>query len=68
MVYDACVTKKHHMLETIETQERLIRLSTPAPLVSDERIEEIRREVAAGLHDDKFQDDPYLRKLVIIGD
>ena len=54
-----------HEQQRLDTKERLAKISIVQPAVSDERIEEIRREVAAGLHDDKFKDDPYLGRRVI---
>lgn len=54
-----------HEQQKLDTKERLAKLSIVQPAVSDERIEEIRREVAAGIHDHKFKDDPYLGRRVI---
>ena len=54
-----------HEQQKLDTKERLAKLSIVQPAVSDERIEEIRREVAAGMHDHKFKDDPYLGRRVI---
>lgn len=57
--YDPVQTVDHEK-QKIETQERLIRLSTPAPSITPEEMAEIKRKVEAGEYDEQFKDDPYL--------
>ena len=57
-----------HEQQKIDTQKRIADMSVSVPAITTERMEEIRRDVAAGKYDEMFKDDPYLGKRGKIGD
>lgn len=60
-----------HDKQKLDTQKRLQDMekrSLALSPITPERMEEIRRNAEAGVYDEQFKDDPYLRKVVYIGD